>query len=149
MITQSGGELVVTTPYWLLVFWLLAGLSFFVLAAVLRKKEKYQNESRGYVGAGIICMLVLGYEYSYEARLTNEAGKVYSLFLRNGHIRWSEAARATVMYENPGMTLYITDTGGKRFEMPLLGNGKENNDRVLAFIQSRIPVSIAHERAPF
>jgi hypothetical protein len=147
MISQSAGELVVTTPYWLLVFWFLVGLVFFVLAAALR--NKYKDESRGNFGAGIICMLVLCYQYSYEARLGNETGKVYSLFLRNDHIRWSEATRATVMYENPGMTLYITDTRGKRFSMPLEGAGKENNDRVLAFIQSRIPVSITHERAPF
>ena len=147
MISESGIELVVTTPHWLLIFWFLVGTVFFILAAVLRKKHK--NEARGNIGAGVICVLVFCYQYSYEARFTNDTGKVYSLFLRDDHIRWSEATRATVMYETKGMTLYITDTHGKRFAMPLVGNGKENNDRVLAFIQSRIPIPIAHERARF
>ena len=147
MISESAGTLIVTTPHWLLIFWLCVALVFFVLAFVMRKK--YENERRGNVGAGILCLLILGYEYSYEARLTNESGKVYSLFFRNDQIRWADATRATLMYENPGLTLYVTDNGGKRFEMPLAGNGKENNDRVLAFIQSRIPVPIAHDRASF
>ena len=85
MISESGDVLIVTAPYWLLILWLCVGLVFLVLAAVLRKK--YKKESRGNVVAGIICLLVFGYEYSYEARLTNETGKVYSFLLRDDQIR--------------------------------------------------------------
>ena len=139
MVTESGGGLVITSHQEMYIFWFVVALLFFGAAWVFRKYGK--SETRGNIGAGIIFLLVLGYELSYEARLTPETGKVYAFLLRNDQVRWSEATRATLEFQFRGATLYITDIKGNRFEMPMDGTGRDM-EKVIAYIQSRIPVPI-------
>lgn len=142
-LIESGSGLMVVYEEWVMAIPYFLALVFFALAALSMHHPKKMGghvlTAAVFIGAGYYFM-------TYHITLNNEGGQVYAFLWHDERIAWKNAAGARFV-EQPAMSrsgakLMITDRSGAAFELPLKGIYGADRQKVLRFIQGRLPVRI-------
>ena len=142
-LVESGSGLMVVYEEWVMAIAYVAALVFFALAALSmdhpRKMWGHVLTAAVFTGAGYYFM-------TYHITLTNDGAKVYGFLWHDEQIAWKNAAGARFV-EQPalsrsGARLMIADRGGAQFELPLKGIYGVERQKVLRYVQARLPVRI-------
>jgi hypothetical protein len=145
-LIESGGRLMVVYEDWIMAVLYLLALVFFVLGALAMNSPK---KLWGHVFTAVVFTGAGYYFMTYHITLTNETGQVYAFLWHDEQIAWANAVGARFV-EQPalsrsGAKLMIADRSGAQFELPLKGIHGVERQKVLRFIQARLPVRIAAE----
>jgi hypothetical protein len=142
-LIESGGGLMVVYEEWVMAVAYVAALVFFGLAALSMNHPKkmwgHVLTAAVFTGAGYYFM-------TYHISLTNDGGKVYAFLWHDQQIAWKDVAGAQYVEQaalsRSGARLMIADRSGARFELPLKGIYGVERQKVLRYLQSRLPVRI-------
>ena len=149
-LIDSGNQLMIVYEDWVmavalvlaLVFLALAGLS--IATGAQKRLWTYVVSAVGFGGAAY-------YFLTYTIILTHETGWVYAFLWHDEKIAWAKAASA--QYVEPPLLarrsapkLVIVDRDGAQFVLPLNGIYGADRQKVLAFVQQRLPVRVVAGR---
>lgn len=145
-LIESSSRLMVVYEDWLMAVLYLLALVFFALAAL---SMNHPRKLWGHVFTAVVFTGAGYYFMTYNITLTNESGKVYGFLWHDEQIAWANVVGARFV-EQPALSrsgdrLMIADRSGAQFELPLKGIHGKDRQRLLRFVQARLPVRIARE----
>jgi hypothetical protein len=146
-LIESSGRMMVVYEDWVMAALYLLALAFFALAALSMDSPR---KAWGRVFTAVVFTGAGYYFMTYHIALTNDGGKVYAFLWHDEQIAWKNAVSARFV-EQPAMgrsgdRVMITDRGGAQFELPLKGIHGVERQKLLRFVQARLPVRITAQQ---